>query len=93
MSVRSKFNKALNEVAIEFQCKVLSLEACREEHFDLMGKLNHFGQFHFLEGNSITNLSNSIRKRIKLEPFKDEDRISSKQRSYRSRSRDYSHHN
>ena len=67
VSVRSKFNVALNEVANEFQCSVLDLQSCDECHFDLMGKLNQFGMFtYWKELNHYIELFD--KKRISLAP-------------------------
>ena len=67
VSLRSKFNAALNRVANKFQCSVLDLQSCDERHFDLMGKLNQFGMFtYWKELNHYIELFN--KKRISLAP-------------------------
>ena len=48
VSLRAKFNNALNEVALNAGHSILSIDACdSENHFDLLGNLNHYGQYTY----------------------------------------------
>ena len=45
VSLRSKFNNALNDIAYDTEHSILSVDSCNSEsHYDLLGNLNHFGQ-------------------------------------------------
>ena len=68
VSLRSKFNNVLNNAAINAGCSILNIDACDSgNHFDLMGKLNHFGQFvYWKQMNHI--LENFDKTKIRLDP-------------------------
>ena len=48
ISLRSKFNTALNDIAYASDYSIMSIDACNNEnHFHLMGNLSQFGEFTF----------------------------------------------
>ena len=47
VSLRSKFNAALNELAESYENNVMNIDACEKDHFDFFGRLNARGKTTF----------------------------------------------
>ena len=47
VSLRSKFNAVLNELAEKFENLILNVESCQQEYFDFFGRLNTRGKISF----------------------------------------------
>ena len=70
ISLRAKFNNALNDIAYEREYSILSIDACdTENHFDLMGNLNHYGEVTFWKQmNHLLSLFD--KKKVELTPIR-----------------------
>ena len=69
-SLRAKFNNALNDIAYEMEHSIMSIDACNEEkHFDLLGCLNHYGQFTFWKQFHFL-LQEFDKKKVELTPIR-----------------------
>ena len=68
VSLRTKFNNAINDAAYDRQHSILSVDVCDSEaHFDLLGNLNHMGQFMFWKQVNFL-LQEFDRKNVNLAP-------------------------
>ena len=69
VSLCSKFYSTLNELAYNAELSILNVYAVEtENHFDLLGNLNHFGQFTFWKQVNYL-LEHFDKKKEGLEPF------------------------
>ena len=70
VSLRAKFNNALNDLAYDNDLSILSIDNCNSEnYFDLLGNLNHMGQYtYWRQMNSL--LQQFDKKKVDLAPIR-----------------------